>query len=108
MKKILSLLSIGAIAVAGTTSCSNDEGPGGEFKQTSIELTAAESRAGEALMGFQYDFVTNANSLVAADENMVCSPMSCSMLLSMLAECYEGDTRDEITELLGFSDLEVL
>ncbi len=109
MNKLIALLSMGVMLVAGTTACSDGEGDGGgEFKQTGIELTAAESRAGEALVDFQHDFVVKTNSLTGADENMVCSPMSCSMLLSMLAECYEGATRDEITALLGFSDREVL
>ncbi len=109
MNKLIALLSMGAMLVAGTTACSDNEGDeGGEIKQTGIELTAAESRAGEALVDFQHDFVVKTNNLTGADENMVCSPMSCSMLLSMLAECYEGATRDEITALLGFSDREVL
>lgn len=46
--------------------------------------------------------------LVSDDENTVCSPLNTFIALSMLAEVSNGNTRRQILDMLGVSDIETL
>ena len=46
--------------------------------------------------------------LIAEDENTVCSPLNTYIAFSMLAEVSGGNTRNQILEMLGASDIETL
>ena len=46
--------------------------------------------------------------LSASDENTVCSPVNVYMALTMLAEAASGQTRQQILDVLGTSDIEKL
>ena len=46
--------------------------------------------------------------LIAEDENTVCSPLNTDIAFSMLAEVSGGNTRKQILEMLGASDIETV
>ncbi len=46
--------------------------------------------------------------LIAEDENTVCSPLNTYIAFSLLAEVSGGDTRRQILDMLGASDIETL
>ena len=46
--------------------------------------------------------------LIAEDENTVCSPLNTYIAFSMLAEVSGGNTRQQILDMLGASDIETL
>ncbi len=46
--------------------------------------------------------------LVSDDENTVCSPLNTYVAFSMLAEVTEGNTRKQILDMLGVSDIDAL
>ena len=49
-----------------------------------------------------------AQLLVSENENTVCSPLNTYIAFSMLAEVSEGNTRQQILDLLGVTDIETL
>lgn len=109
MKKYFKFLP--AILVAGMfVACDNngDGVKGGEEETpTEIKLSAQESRAAEQVQGFNEDFfkaVVSGNS----DANLVCSPMSASVLMSMVANAATGELSSDITKTLGCNDLKSL
>ena len=46
--------------------------------------------------------------LVSKDDNTVCSPLNTYIAFSMLAEVSDGNTRKQILDMLGTSDIETL
>ena len=46
--------------------------------------------------------------LLAYDENTVCSPLNTYLAFSMLAEVSDGNTRQQILDMLGVADIETL
>lgn len=88
--------------------CSSDE-PASEGSTTiavpTIELTAPASRAAVAVQDFNIDFFRNvAISDNYKGKNVSCSPMSATMLLSLLSNAASDETADEIAAVLGYSD----
>lgn len=77
-------------------------------QEVEITLSAAESRAADATQAFGYDFFAAMSATQGLDKNMVCSPASASILLSMLANASTADTRAEILAALGCDDLDAL
>ncbi len=57
-------------------------------------------------MGGYYQSVME--KLLVSDENTVCSPLNTYFAFSMLAEVSEGDTRQQILDMLGVADIESL
>lgn len=109
MKKLI----YGIMALGVLAGCSDDPSPKGQEVEPTgepveITLTAAESRAAEATADFAYDFFAQMSLSEAADKNMVCSPASASILLSMLANGTAGDCRGEIIDVLGCEDINAL
>lgn len=103
MKKLLFLLPI---AICG--ACSSDEPVTPEIEPTDYELTDGESRAAVEIQNFNGEFFKACASKFDAGENMVCSPFSASVLLSMIANGGDDKVKDQITEALGCSDIEAL
>ena len=88
--------------------CSSDE-PASEGSTTiavpTIELTAPASRAAVAVQDFNIDFFRNvAISDNYKGKNVSCSPMSATMLLSLLSNAASDETAAEIAAVLGYSD----
>lgn len=109
MKKLF----YGIMALWVLAGCSDEPSPKGQEVEPTgepveITLTAAESRAAEATADFAYDFFAQMSLSEAADKNMVCSPASAGILLSMLANGTAGDCRGEIIEVLGCEDIDAL
>ncbi len=109
MKKLI----YGMMALGVLSGCSDDPQPKGpeeepEGEPVEITLTAQENRAAEATTDFAYEFFAQMSADQSTDKNMVCSPASAGMLLSMLANCTAGNCRDEIVDVLGCEDIEVL
>ena len=107
-KPIYGIMALGVLA-----GCSDDPAPKGQEVEPTgepveITLTAAESRAAEATADFAYDFFAQMSADQAANKNMVCSPASAGILLSMLANGTAGDCRGEIIEVLGCEDIDAL
>ena len=89
-------------------ACSSDEpATGGSTTVTAptIELTAPASRAAVAVQDFNIDFFRN---VALYDDykgkNVACSPMSATMLLSLLSNAASDETAAEIAAVLGYSD----
>lgn len=73
-----------------------------------ISLTSAESVAASAQKAFEYDFFAAMSSVHGTRSNMVCSPASASVLLSMLANASTDKARAEILSTLGCEDIDAL
>ena len=84
MKRIISAAAVAAMII-GTSAC----GPKYVQPTDGSEL------------GFALSFFRNANEIVEYDENMVVSPYSAGVALSMLAEGAEGETKAEFNEALN-------
>lgn len=112
MKRIFIFMSV---ALAGMLSaCSGDEpadnGGGTDSGVTPvIELTAEANEAAAAVRDFNIDFF---RSVALADDykgkNVACSPLSATMLLSMLSNAASDETAAEIASVLGYSDTDEL
>ena len=111
MKHLFQFLSI--LLLVALAACTNEDNglvvdEGEEDVARAFELTQAESRAAADVLSFNQDFF---KAVVASEKpkgNVVCSPLSASVLLSMVANSAEGDLRSEITKALGCNDLEAL
>lgn len=73
-----------------------------------LNLTANESRAAAQIQEFNSAFFNAVLSAYSSQPNVVCSPMSASMMLSMLANSGDEQLTGEIVEALGCSDIEAL
>lgn len=109
------------IAVAFTLcACSSDNTVTGEEPEGKdpvvtpvtapvIDLSPEASRAATAVQGFNVDFFRN---VALSDEykgkNVACSPVSATMLLSLLSNAASDEAATEIASVLGFSDTHAL
>lgn len=68
-----------------------------------VKPSAPSSPAGtaDAYLDFALDFFKKTNQTVQYDENLVVSPYSAGVALSMLAEGAEGETREEFDDVLN-------
>ena len=104
-----------AISIVG---CSSDNDPvedvmqGSDNKEAGVEtrflLTDAEKGAAAATQGFGYDFFRAVSGCLPADENVVVSPLSAQLLLSMTANATDAAATAEIASALGCNDLDAL
>lgn len=106
IKMAFSVASLAFLLFLG--ACSSDEpATGGSTTVTApkIELTAPASRAAAAVQDFNIDFFRN---VALYDDykgkNVACSPMSATMLLSLLSNAASDETAAEIAAELGYSD----
>lgn len=117
MKTIRSLCAV--VAACAITACSNDDG--GKYVGEIIDIPAGEdvalSRSEEAVKASLNGFATNLFQTAArnyaelypeGDGNMLISPFSASLALSMTANSTDDAQTAKILELLGAPDLETV
>ena len=63
--------------------------------------SSASATSEDASLEFAMEFFKKTNSTVEYDENLVVSPYSAGVALSMLAEGAEGETREEFDDMLN-------
>lgn len=106
-----------AVAVAlAMGACSSDNEPGEEptvtidpVEEVEFELTAAEKAAASRALGFQTDFFRAVNALPDnAGKNVVVSPLSAQVLLSIMANTAGQQQADEIMEALDCNDMDAI
>lgn len=107
MKRMLTLLAAAVIAGCMATGCSdNGEPQDVPNEYVAITLDAAQTRTCESGNEFALNLL-NA-SCRSDDGNVVLSPITVAMNLSMLANGARGETLDDILDLLGAESLEAL
>ena len=106
-----------AVAVAlAMGACSSDNEPGEEptvtidpVDEVEFELTAAEKAAASRALGFQTDFFRAVNALPEnAGKNVVVSPLSAQVLLSIMANTAGQQQADEIMAALDCNDMDAI
>ncbi len=106
-----------AVAVAlAMGACSSDNEPVVEptltidpAEEVEFELTEAEKAVASNVLGFQTDFFRAVNALPEnADQNVVVSPLSAQVLLSILANAAGENHTAEILEALNCKNLDAL
>lgn len=119
MKRFVLNVFSDALAIVGfctiMISCTSSEEPETQIDniRNNIELSPASRSAANELRDFYPKFTMDAiNSADAntetATDNVIISPISASMMLSMLANGVEPDIASQITDYLGVSDLTAL
>lgn len=106
MKKLILL----ACLVVGFASCSSDDGELSApemSKYEPIELTVAEQVAAESVTSFGVSFFNHVSQRNASG-NLVVSPLSVSLNLSMLANASHASFQAEFAEIMGCSDIDAL
>lgn len=111
MKKLIYFLSPLALLMA---SCSSDE-PGAKPDEPAVEpvytetleLNAAETAAAAQMQGFNMTFF-KAMCANEKDRNIVASPLSAQLLLSMVSNACSEETTAEIAAALGCDDLDAV
>lgn len=113
MKNLIKISSI-LLAAAIVAGCSNDE-PNGKLDgsddvqvKAELNLTDAESRAASAMHAFNDDFFKAACAQAEPGQNVVVSPVSASILLSMVANAAGDDAAAEILRAIGTDNLSTL
>ncbi len=104
MKKIIFLLPF----VILWASCSSDEPIPDNPKPVTFELSAAESRAAEQTLGFNIDFFRAVCHTEKASGTISTSPLSATLLLSMIANACDAEMSRQITDALGCKDIDAL
>ena len=119
MKRIISflaaLLMLAALTACGTQpqplAAPASEQPAGEVKSLAAPVYPTERHwTAEPQRGSDFFTAQSIPVMLAGlnGENRVYSPMNIYMALGMLAEVTDGETRAQILDLLGSSDLETL
>lgn len=115
--KNLKNLWLPAVAVAlAMGACSSDNEPGEELtvaptlpEEVEFELTAAEKAAASRALGFQTDFFRAVNAMPDnAGKNVVVSPLSAQVLLSIMANTAGQQQADEIMAALDCNDMDAI
>lgn len=115
--KILKKFWLPAVAVAlAMGACSSDNEPGEEptvtidpVEEVEFELTAAEKAAASRALGFQADFFRAVNAMPDnAGKNVVVSPLSAQVLLSILANTAGQQQAAEIMAALDCNDMDAI
>jgi len=73
-----------------------------------VELTESELSLSESASYFGIDFINAAEKYYGTDKNFVVSPMSASVLLSMLANATDEEATKQIADALGSDDIDAL
>lgn len=107
--RLISILFLCVMAVA----CSFDEDALTPNLREDISLDEGSRATADELRDFYTEFTTNAvkyidEETMITDKNVVVSPLSMSILLSMVANGIEDSGKRQISEFLGVTDLESL
>ncbi len=111
--KFSQIFSFGLCAalLLGTAACtSSDEPDKGSSKPPykEIQISRAEQDFVETQNDFAAKFYLGIRDLkLSEDPNIAVSPLSASILMSIMATGAEGNTRSEIVETLGFADADI-
>lgn len=98
-----------ATLIGLTASCSSDENGGSnEESRKWISLEINERQAANATNEFGFDLFSQVVSSSEADENVIVSPVSASIVLSMLSNGCNGKLAGQIAEVLGCDDTAAL
>ena len=117
LMKNVKKLWLPAVAVAlAMGACSSDNEPGEELtvaptlpEEVEFELTAAEKAAASRALGFQTDFFRAVNAMPDnAGKNVVVSPLSAQVLLSILANTAGQQQAAEIMAALDCNDMDAI
>ena len=117
LMKNVKKLWLPAVAVAlAMGACSSDNEPGEEptvtidpVEEVTFELTAAEKAAASRALGFQTDFFRAVNAMSEnAGQNVVVSPLSAQVLLSIMANTAGQQQAAEIMEALDCNDMDAI
>lgn len=103
MKKLLTIFIAATAIFAG---CSSDDTPVAVSVPVP-ELNTQEMVVAESINGFDLDFFKAMNEQ-STEPNLVVSPISASMNLSLLANIVESKVRSQICDALGSSDIDAL
>lgn len=108
--KLYSMLLVAAAAVGCTSNDSDEPKIGSENLsnlngQAELVLTEAESRTASAMQNFNVNLFRASCQAEAVDRNVVVSPLSASILLSMVANATSEEAAAEIFTALGTEDL---
>lgn len=103
MKKLTNILLLALGVFAGCSS----EGAPEVANVPAPELNIMEKAAAEEVCGFDLDFF-KAMNVDYSGKNIVVSPLSASMNLSLLANMADSDTRAELCDVLGSTDVAAL
>lgn len=102
MKPVSILLLV--VLFVSITSCKKDNPAPGERSPKTIDLTPAAARVIQHSNDFGIDLF-KAVSNDDAGENLMISPLSASVALTMLLNGCDGETYNQIQEMLGYQDL---
>lgn len=104
MKKLIFILTAIAAFFAG---CSSDEGiiPEESVVIETPKFTEEEMKVGEQLNDFGLGFLQGAIAQSGSDENIIVSPFSASMFLSMLANVEDEDVASSICATIGCKNI---
>lgn len=98
---------VGTVMVTGIASCSSDE-PVVEqiddFGYQAIQLSQVEAQIADASYSFGWNLLEMADA-TKPDGNVCVSPVSASVVLTMLINGADGETRSEIVRVLGLEGL---
>ncbi len=90
-------------ALLALCSCSDNDGGGNSNEYVPLTLTASTSRVSAQSNSFGVKLL-DATMKDRGDKNVIISPLSASIVLSMIDNAAAGSTRAEMTEVLGFAD----
>ncbi len=126
MKKILLVLAVmGVVAVACDTEeaerkCKDEaedvldfppvaipEGEVEPIARVDVPLTKVQEEIAAGTVDFSFRMLQETDTVLADKGNVVLSPISASVVLSMLANGAAGDTRQEIIDALGFKGKDI-
>lgn len=116
---ITRFIGLGLLAIVSTSflSCSYDMvsedniGKQTPNKRTDIDLDPETRAAANELKSFYVNFTTDAIKTMdneGKETNIVVSPLSCAMMLGMLANGLDTSQCDPVMEYLGISDLDAM
>jgi len=84
-------------------ACSDNDGGGNDNEYVPLTLPASTSRVSAQSNSFGVKLF-DATIKDQGDENVIISPLSASVVLSMIDNAAAGSTRAQMTEALGFAD----
>lgn len=90
------------------TSCNEDDGiSSASNERKDIVLSRTEQQMTDKNVTFAFSFFSKMNELETEKPNWMVSPLSASIALSMTANGTEGNSRNQIQEVLGFEDFQM-
>ena len=107
MKKLFFYLSIFALPLWGCSNNSADDEPptGGDEPVEEIQFSEEDAAIAAQMQGFNMDFFKAAIAINQPDGNVVVSPLSAQILLSMFANAADETIAAQISDALGYGNV---